>query len=235
MRPATGTHNLRRLREFLQKQQDEFSVIIHVSKSMLQKLENEKKPLRLRMAQDISACTGISAEWLKQNDSRAALVDTRGRPYTLERFELAQLRRLDLDPTIKPPVMVRTLLLQNYAKARDLFLRPEMYPHFVNYVTQLEVLRGRFDLLADYPEDWNSAKFIDEELGRLHPNHLYSGIIRDVEQCQKAAQLKAKRIEAAREPFLKPSRQDRGLETIKKRIRRNTRASCLAWIRTMTK
>jgi transcriptional regulator with XRE-family HTH domain len=223
MRPATGTHVLRRLREFLQKQQAEFSIIAHISKSMLQKLENEKKPLSRRVAEDIATATGISADWLMHNDPSAALVDARGRPYSFERFELAQLRRLDLDPTLRPPVMIRTLLLQNYVKSRDLLLRREMFPHFLKYITQLEVLRGRFELLADYPEDWNSKKFSDEEQGRLQPNRLYSGIIRDAEQCRKAAQLKAKRIEAARAPFVRPSRRDRGLETIKKRIRRSTR------------
>jgi hypothetical protein len=115
--------------------------------------------------------------------------------------------------------MVRTLLLKSYAKSRDLFLRREMYRHFVNYTIQLELLYRRFDLLADYPEDWTGAEFIDKEGKRLHPNSLYSGVIRDAEQCRKAAQVRIKKIEQAEAPFVKSSRRDRGLETIKKRIR----------------
>src|SRR4029077_12953766 len=99
MRPATGNHVLRHLREFLELQQDEFSVAIHLSKSMLQKLENEKKPLSRRVAEDIAAYSGISADWLMRNDPTTAtqLIDRRGRPYTPDHYKLAQIRRLDPD------------------------------------------------------------------------------------------------------------------------------------------
>jgi transcriptional regulator with XRE-family HTH domain len=225
MRPATGTHNLRRLREELRLEQKQFAPVIHLSKSLLQKLENEKRPLSRRQAEDIAACTGISVGWLLRNDRSEPLVDSKGKPYSEERFRLAQAMRFDLMPTLAMPVMLRALLLQSYARTRDLFLRPEMHKHFIKFWGKLEILRSEFELEADYPEEMTARQIIDEDVKKyLDPDVLYPGIIRDAEKCHKAEKLQRKRL--AREEAEKAKRiaqlssppKDKGLRTIRKRI-----------------
>src|SRR5262245_57155375 len=122
MRPATGTHNLYRLRQILGLQQKQFAGMIHLSRSLLQKLENEDRPLSRRQAEIIAAATGVSADWLWRNDPSEEPTDLWGKPYSKERY--LRSKALGFDPFLDyaPPVVVRVALLQSYAKARDLFL-----------------------------------------------------------------------------------------------------------------
>ena len=209
-------HNLRRLREFLGLQQDEFSSVVQLSKSLLQKLEHEKRTLTRSMAETIAACTGISPEWLLRNKRSEPLIDSQGKRYTKARYERAQAKRLDLLPAITPPLLVRTLLLQRYAEARDLFLRPEMHRHLIKFLLDLQLLCARYELKADYPETMIVADFIKEQQKRENPDNLYPGVISDAEKCYKAIQLQAKRLEREEakkanrlSPFLSPEDHER--------------------------
>jgi transcriptional regulator with XRE-family HTH domain len=188
MRPATGTHNLRRLRELLELQQDEFSSVLRLSKSLLQKIEHKKRPLTRHMAEFIAACTGISPEWLLRNDPSARPINSKGNLYGQAQYQLAQSRLRDLHPAIKPPeIAVRGLLLRGYAEARDLFLRPEMYKHFVKFLLDHQLLCARYASKADYPETDTAGDIIDEQERRERPANLYPGVIKDAEKCYKAA------------------------------------------------
>lgn len=223
MRPATGTHSLRRLREFLGYQQDEFASVLHLSKSLLQKLEQEKRPLSGRLAEDIAACTGISAGWLLRNDPNEPPTDARGRPYTRTQFDRAQVRRLDLMPTYKPPILVRMALFQKYAEARDLFLRPEMYGRLFKLLLDLQLLCAKYEPHAKYSETGTAADAIKQQDIRENPDNLFPSVIKDAEQCHTAAKLQRKRraqAEVNKEQSLAPflPKEDRGLRTIRKRI-----------------
>jgi transcriptional regulator with XRE-family HTH domain len=220
MRLATGTHNLRRLRELLGLKQESFSREIRISASLLQKLENEKKPLGRPLAEDIAARTGISAEWLLRNDRNEPPIDEKNRPYSKDRYARMQFTRRDLIPALKPPFAVRAVLLENYAKARDLFLRPEMYQHFLRYVSEAERLRMRFEEDAVYPEGTLADDLIREDAGARNPDVLYPGVIRDAEKCRRAVARERERIkrEKEREESLGPL-EPRGLAAVRKRIR----------------
>jgi transcriptional regulator with XRE-family HTH domain len=222
MRPASGTHNLRRLRDFLGLQQDEFSSVVHLSKSLLQKLEHEKRPLTRSVAENIAACTGISPEWLLSNDSSEPLIDSRGKRYTRAQYERAQFKRLDLSPAITPPLLVRTLLLQRYAEARDLFLRREMHRYLIKFLLDLKLLCARYELKADYLETVTAADLMNEERKRENPDNLYPSVIRDAEKCYKAIKLQAKRLEredAKKAKRLSPFLSPEDLERMTQRIR----------------
>jgi len=187
-------------------------------------LENEKKPLKAHVAEAIAASTGISAEWLIRNEPSEAPIDSKGKPYTIEHYERAQaITRLHSMPTtIKAPILVRRMFLEQYAKTRDLFLRPEMYKHFIKFVLKLDMLYRQFDLEADYPKEMTGADVIREEMNRLKPGNLFPGVIADAQRVWSAVDRERKRVEreAAQRvaAFLPP--EDRGLRTIRKRIRR---------------
>jgi transcriptional regulator with XRE-family HTH domain len=226
MHPSTGTHNLRRLRELLGFQQDGFTAVVHISKSELRKLEHEERPLSRRKAENIGACTGISPQWLLDNDSSEPPIDSRGRPYTKKQFEIARARRLDLRPARKSSITTRTWLLQRYAEARDLFLRPEMRGHLIQFLLDLQLLCARYEQHARYSATDTAQDAISEQHRRENPDNLFQGVIRDAEQCYKEARREGKRLaraEADREkrlaPFLPPG--ERGKRIIQEKIRQS--------------
>jgi transcriptional regulator with XRE-family HTH domain len=224
MRLATGTHNLRRLRELLGFKQESFANEIRISASMLQKLENEKKPLKSLVAEDIAARTGISPEWLLKNDPNEPPIDTKGRLYTKDWYARTQFTRLGLIPTLRPPIAVRAVLLENYGKARDLFLRPEMYRHFLRFVMDLERLRMRFEEEAVYPEETRAQDLVREDARQRNPDTLYPSVIVDVQKCRRAVSRKRKQIERkkAKEESLGPL-EPGGLGVTGKRIRKSVK------------
>jgi transcriptional regulator with XRE-family HTH domain len=220
MRLPTGTHNLRRLRELLGLKQDDFAKEIRISASMLQKLEHEQKPLKPRVAEDIADRTGISADWLLRNDPAEPPFDEKNRPYSRDRYARTQFTRRELLPALKPPFAVRALLLENYAKARDLFLRPEMYQHFLRYISELERLRMRFEEEAVYLEETTAAQLIDEDARQRNPELLYPSVIKDAGKCQRAIARERVKIEREKErrQSLGPL-EPRGIAIIRKHIK----------------
>jgi transcriptional regulator with XRE-family HTH domain len=192
MRPATGKHNLRRLRESLGLQQDEFCCVLRLSKSLLQKLEHAERPITQRIAEHIAACTGISPSWLLRNDQKARPIDAKGNRYGQRQYHVAQarlrgLRTVGCRPDMPPGIAVRTLLLQRYAEARDLFLRPEMYKQFLKFLLDHQLLCARYEMKADYPLAHTARDAIDEQERREQPGNLYPGVIKDAEKGYKAA------------------------------------------------
>jgi transcriptional regulator with XRE-family HTH domain len=227
MRRATGTHNLRRLRELLGFQQDGFSVVVNMSKSLVRKLEHGERPFSQRMAENIAACTGVSSQWLLRNDSSEPPTDSHGRRYTKKQFEIARAKRLDLRPGRNPSISVRTWLLQRYAETRDLFLRPEMRCYVFPFLLDLQLLCARYELHADYPASMIGEDFINEQHRRENPDNLFPGVIKDAEQCHEHAKREGKRLtraEANREQrlaaFLPPDERSRRI--IRKKIARAT-------------
>ena len=189
MRPPTGRTNLRRLRELLGFQQDEFSNVTDVSKSYLQQLEHGRR-FTNEILERIATRTGISPEWLRRND-RSRPIDSKGKPYTNRQFDLAQARLRDFRPFWRgrgsADIAVCKLLLQRYAEARDLFHRREMHKHFVQFLLDFQLLWARYELHAKYPEHHTGRDAIAEQERREHPDNLFRGVIRDAENCLKAA------------------------------------------------
>jgi transcriptional regulator with XRE-family HTH domain len=226
MRPSIGTHNLARLRALIGLEQKQFAAAVNLSVATISKAETQKRPLTRQVAQHVADSTGISVEWLLQNDKHRAPCTPRGKPYSRHNFDQAQMRArwMQIDPRIKPSVWVRRQLLMNYAKSRDLFLRPEMYRHFFKYLTELELLCGRFWLKADLSEAeeaMSSKDFIREEQKQRQPDVLYPGIIKDAEKCWDAEKRQRERrereeVEKAKSiaPFLSP--KGKGTPTIRK-------------------
>lgn len=196
MRLSTGTHNLRRLREGLGLQQKQFADVLDMSPSLLQKLEHGDRPITRRLAEDIAACTGISPEWLLRNRRKEPPVDWQGEPYTAAHYHRAQFKRLSLVRLqLAPPILVRAVLLQRYAEARDLFLRPEMHRHLMKFLLDLQLLCARYETKAEYPASDTAVDAIKEQEKRENPSKLYPGIIRDAERCYKATQRTITRAE----------------------------------------
>jgi transcriptional regulator with XRE-family HTH domain len=189
MRPATGKGNLRRLRELLELDQFVFSDATGMSKSYLQKLEHGRT-LTKQIRERIATRTGVSPEWLQSNDPGPPY-DAKGRRYSKEQFDRAQARLLDFRPFWrgrgKADIAVKRFLLQRYAEARDLFLRPEMYKYFVGFLLDLQLLCARYELKAKYPEHYTGADAIAEQKRREHPDSLFPGVVRDAEACHKAS------------------------------------------------
>jgi transcriptional regulator with XRE-family HTH domain len=199
-RPSTGTTNVYRLRKALGLYQYEFSDVLHVSPSLLRKLEYGTRTLTPDNAENIAARTGISPGWLLRNDPREPLIDSDGRSYDgKERFKRAQLqfKPVNLALAHTPPILVRTVLLQRYAEARDLFSRPEMYQHLIKFALDLQLLCARYEMKADYPESMTGENFINAERDREKPDKLFSSIIRDAERCYKAVKLQRERVARA--------------------------------------
>jgi transcriptional regulator with XRE-family HTH domain len=235
MNPATGTHCLRVLREFLGLSQTNFAKTVEISPSMIHKLENGTKNgtrLTTRTAEQIARFTGISVAWLLRNDPAAPLIDSAGNRYTENHYLRSRARAQGLiTPGLGTRTMVRMQLLQSYAKARALFDRPEMRPHFLRYVVELELLRGRFEDHALYPEGTKAGDLIDEEARLLNPDTLLPSVIADARKCREA--LEAARLHARKRELLgafepaperpaAPVRQTKaqqGRELVRKRIR----------------
>ena len=201
---------------------------------MVHKLEHETQKLTTRTAERIAKFTGISVEWLLRNDPAAPLTDPVGKRYTENHYLRARSLRRGLIPVLGARTIVRIQLLQNYAKARALFDRPEMREHFLRYVAELELLRGRFEDKALYPERTTTGHLIAEEAKLLNSDTLFPGVIADARKCHQAirkqAEQKTKReeslgaLEPASEPVLAPVRETkakRGHELVRKRIRKS--------------
>jgi len=231
MNPATGTHCVRRLREFLKLSQNGFAKEVQISASLVHKIENKAQELTIRTAEQIARFTGISVEWLLRNNPAAPLIDAAGNRYTENGYLLAQARRRGLiTPGLGVRTIVRMQLLQSYAKARALFDRPEMRQHFLRYVAELELLRGRFEDHALYPEGTTAGDMITEEAKLLKPEALFPGVIADARKCREAILTARERkkpeslgaFEPAPETQAIPVRQtkaQRGRELVRKRIR----------------
>ena len=169
--------------------------MLRMSKSLLHQLEHEKLKLTRRVAEDISARTGISADWLLRNDPKEPPVGARGERYTEAQYDRARINRFDLRPTHAPPILIRTVLLQRYAEMRDLFLRPEMHKHLIKFLLDLQLLTVRYDAKADYPASYTAGDAAREQDEREKPDRLFPGIIKDTERCYKAVMLRRKRLE----------------------------------------
>jgi transcriptional regulator with XRE-family HTH domain len=235
MNPATGTHCVRRLREFLGLKQDGFAREVDVSASMIHKIENEKtQKLSPRLAERIASFTGVSVQWLLRNHPAAPLVDPFGNRYTKNHYLRA--RSLRRDPRLLGLILgarttVRMQLLQNYAKARALFDRPEMRQHFLRYIAELELLRGRFEDKALYSEGTTAGDLIVEEAKLLATDSLFPGVIADARKCQQAIKTARERkkmreeslgaLEPASESSepVRQTKAQRGRELVRKRIR----------------
>jgi transcriptional regulator with XRE-family HTH domain len=230
MNPATGTHCVRRLREFLGLSQNGFAKEVGISASLVHKIENETQELTIRTAEQIARFTGISVEWLLRNNPTAPLIDSAGNRYTENHYLRARARARGLIPGLGARTIVRMQLLQSYAKARALFDRPEMRPHFLRYVAELELLRGRFEDHALYPEGTLAGELIDEEARLLNPDTLFPGVIADARKCQQALATARRRAEkreslGAFEPApesraarARQTKAQRGRELVRKRI-----------------
>ncbi len=186
---------MRRLRELLGLQQSEFSTVVRLSKSLLQKLEHGERPLTRQIAEKIAAYTGVAPEWLLTNDRKARPIDSKGNVYGQRQCHVAQarlrgLRAVGSTPGMPPEIAVCTWLLRQYAEARDLFLRPEMYKHLFQFLLDHQILCSRYQLKADYPATQIGKDIMDEQERRERPGNLYPGVIKDAEKCYKAAKRK---------------------------------------------
>jgi hypothetical protein len=127
---------------------------------------------------------------------------------------ICQRAQLDSEPlpTHAPTILIRTLLLQCYAEARDLLLRPEMYKHLIKFLLDLQILTARYDMKANYPATRTARDIIDESDERAKPDKLYPGIIKDANRCYNAVKKQRERLsrEAKRLlPFLPPKERIR--------------------------
>jgi transcriptional regulator with XRE-family HTH domain len=88
MRLSAKRHNLARLRLFVNLRQKEMAEVCGCSVDTIQSIELGRKRLALseNLARKISKETGIAAEWLLENDLRAALLGDDYQPFTIERY-----------------------------------------------------------------------------------------------------------------------------------------------------
>ena len=182
----------------------------------------------------IAGDCGVSVQWLLRNHPAAPLVDPFGNRYTKNHYLRA--RSLRRDPRLLGLILgarttVRMQLLQNYAKARALFDRPEMRQHFLRYIAELELLRGRFEDKALYSEGTTAGDLIVEEAKLLATDSLFPGVIADARKCQQAIKTARERkkmreeslgaLEPASESSepVRQTKAQRGRELVRKRIR----------------
>lgn len=106
------------LREFLRKKQPDFAELIGCSTATIQSVELGPKRLKLsdELAHRIVTATGVSLQWLLDNDLRAPMRDRFGEPYMVMTFDNLQARK-----QVPPPGQrrdVRGELLNFYCHLR---------------------------------------------------------------------------------------------------------------------
>ena len=87
MRPSPLRHTLAVLRSFLRLTQKEMADIVECSTPTIQAIELGKLNLSEKLGVTLATKTGVSLDWLMQNDVTAPVVDRSGETYTKEAFE----------------------------------------------------------------------------------------------------------------------------------------------------
>ena len=90
MRRSPERHNLARLRLVLNLAQKQMAEICGCSTDTIQSVELGRLALSQSLARRISAATAVHLHWLLDNDLKAPIISTRGRPYTRSVFEVRQ-------------------------------------------------------------------------------------------------------------------------------------------------
>jgi transcriptional regulator with XRE-family HTH domain len=90
MRRSPERHNLARLRLVLNLAQKQMAEICGCSTDTIQSVELGRLALSESLARRISAATAVHLHWLLDNDLKAPIISTRGRPYTRSVFEVRQ-------------------------------------------------------------------------------------------------------------------------------------------------
>src|SRR5262245_24785382 len=82
MKRLKHKHNLARLRAYLNLRQKEMGALVGYSMRAIQSVENRTLALSEPLARRISNATGISVDWLLENDLKAPLKADDFRPFT---------------------------------------------------------------------------------------------------------------------------------------------------------
>jgi DNA-binding XRE family transcriptional regulator len=80
-------HCLAFLRKLLGLTQAEMASLVGCATVTIKAVELGKLKLSFKLAERISAKTGIHIHWLQNNDLKAPLTDDRGSPYSIDTFE----------------------------------------------------------------------------------------------------------------------------------------------------
>jgi transcriptional regulator with XRE-family HTH domain len=89
-RPPVVRTNLARLRLSLSMGQSSFARLLGRSLAAVQSLESARLALSRQLAGEISSRTGVSADWLLDNDLDEAPYDLVGKPWTLQTYQKLQ-------------------------------------------------------------------------------------------------------------------------------------------------
>jgi transcriptional regulator with XRE-family HTH domain len=152
MQDNSTFNTVQHLRKILGKTQEDFALLVGVSRNAIALIETGRLGLSSKLAERISRETGVAVLWLTANDPSFPMVDFNGQLYRAERFSEAQeiARSRDLRP----------LALHRDEPEMEICVAAGLLVHLLeaarqkNQVSQLQKRLERFvqSELAHFPE-----------------------------------------------------------------------------------